>query len=97
MRALGARKTTVFTSIVLEAASISIIGTLLGYIIYAVILAATAVIVRGQTGVVLDVLKFHPALILTPIGMAIIGALSGIIPAFKAYSTDVATYIAPSS
>ncbi len=97
MRALGARKSTVFSSIVLEAAAISIIGTLVGYIIYGILLETASIIVRAQTGVVLDVLKFQPVLVLTPIGMAIIGALSGIIPAYKAYSTDVATYIAPSS
>jgi putative ABC transport system permease protein len=97
MRALGARKSTVFSSIVLEAAAISIIGTLVGYVIYGIILATAAIIVRAQTGVVLDVFQFQPVLVLTPIGMTIIGALSGIIPAYKAYSTDVATYIAPSS
>src|SRR5208282_6274952 len=84
MRALGARKSTVFSSIVLEAAAISIIGTLVGYVIYGIILAAAAIIVRAQTGVVLDVFQFQPVLVLTPIGMTIIGALSGIIPAYKA-------------
>ena len=91
----GSLKLTVFLLILL--AIISIIGTLVGYVIYGIILATAAIIVRDQTGVVLDVLKFHPVLVLTPVGMTIIGALSGIIPAYKAYSTDVATYIAPSS
>ena len=42
-------------------------------------------------GVVLDPLKFHPALVLTLAGMVVMGAIAGVIPAFKAYGTDVAS------
>lgn len=94
LRALGARRRTVFSVIVLEAASISAIGTLCGYAVYAAILSGTAIVVRAQTGVVLDVFQFHPALVLTPLVMIALGAVAGIIPALKAYSTDVATNLA---
>ncbi len=97
LRALGARRTTVFSTIVLEAASIAAIGSVCGYAVYAAILSGVAIIIRAQTGVVLDVLQFHPALVLTPVIMIILGALAGVIPALKAYSTDVATNLAPTS
>src|SRR5204863_5873336 len=56
LRALGARRATIFSTIVLEAATITALGVLAGFAVYAGILAAAIVIVRQQTGVVLDAL-----------------------------------------
>ncbi|MCL4694711.1 MAG: ABC transporter permease [Candidatus Hydrogenedentes bacterium] len=97
LRALGARRATVFSAIVTESAAIAFLGSLLGYAVYFAILSATAVIVRRQTGVVLDVWMLHPSICLTPLGITIAGALAGIVPAIKAYATDVATNLMPSS
>ena len=97
LRSLGARRTTVFTAIVLESASITALGVLAGYVVYAAIIGSAAVIVRAQTGVVLDALRFDWALVLTPIGMIVVGALAGLVPAFKAYRTDVASNLLPHS
>lgn len=97
LRALGARRTTVFSAIVLEAAAIAGLGALVGFLVYAAILAAATVLIRAQTGVVLDALQFHWALALTPPGMAALGALAGVVPALKAYATDVATNLTPAS
>lgn len=95
LRALGARRGTVFSAIVVEATAIAALGALLGYLVYAGILGLALVIVRAQTGVVLDVFKVSPVLWWTPLGMLAIGAISGVIPALKAYRTDVATHLAP--
>jgi putative ABC transport system permease protein len=97
LRALGARRSMVFTAIVAEAAAIAAIGSLFGLLFYGGILALAAVIVRQQTGVVLDVFSLHPSLILTPIGMTLLGALAGVVPAVKAYATDVADNLVPHS
>jgi len=97
LRALGARRRTVFSAIILESTAIALLGSLLGYAIYSTIVGIAAIMVRQQTGVVLDVLTPHPALVLTPIGMTVLGALAGIAPAFKAYSTDVAENLVPHS
>jgi len=97
LRALGARRTTVFACIVLEASTIAALGSALGYLVYAGILAGVALIVRRQTGVVLDVFSFHPALVLAPALMVAMGAIAGLLPAMKAYATDVATYLVPVS
>ncbi len=97
LRSLGARKSTVFSAIVAEATAIAGLGALLGYVVYAGILGIAFLIVRAQTGVVLDVFKADPVLWMTPIAMIVVGALSGLVPAFKAYRTDVASNLVPAS
>ncbi len=97
LRALGARRGTVFSAIVMESTTITALGVLLGYLVYGGILSAAMVIVRAQTGVVLDAFKFDPSLWMTPVGMIILGALAGLVPAFKAYRTDVASNLTPLS
>jgi putative ABC transport system permease protein len=97
LRALGARKRMVFSSIVVEACSIALVGAVLGYAVYLAILGVVAYYVRKETGIVLTLFYWHPSLFWTPIGMAAVGALAGVIPAVKAYATDVATNLAPAS
>ena len=97
LRALGARRGTVFSAIVLEATTITALGALVGFVVYAGILTLAYVIVRAQTGVVLDVFRADAALVYTPLGMVALGALAGLVPAFKAYRTDVASNLAPTS
>ena len=77
LRALGARRRTVFSAIVIEAASIALIGSLLGLAVYAAILSTAAYIIRQQTGVVLDLGHLHPAIYFTPLGMTLLGAVAG--------------------
>ncbi|MCC7125701.1 MAG: ABC transporter permease [Acidobacteria bacterium] len=91
LRALGARRATVFAAIVLESTAIATLGVLAGFLCYAAIVSAAYFVVRGQTGVVLDIWRADAALWLTPLGMIAIGMLAGVIPALKAYRTDVAT------
>ena len=97
LRSLGARRSTVFSAIVLEATTITALGVLVGYLVYAAILGAAFVVVRAQTGVVLDPLRFDLTLVVTPAVMVLIGALAGFVPAFKAYQTDVASNLTPIS
>ena len=95
LRSLGARRKTVFSVIVLEAASISAMGVVIGFIVYGVIFTAASAIVRAQTGIVLDLLSFHPAFIIAPVCVIILGAVAGVLPAVKAYRTDVAANLTP--
>jgi putative ABC transport system permease protein len=97
LRALGARRATVFSVIVIEAALIAFIGSTGGYVVYAAILAVTKIIVKAQTGVELNIWRIDPILWLTPLLMIAVGALAGLIPAFKAYRTDVAEHLTPTS
>jgi putative ABC transport system permease protein len=97
LRALGAHRRTVFSTIVLEASVISALGAIGGYVVYAAILTAASMIVRTQTGIVLDLLWFHPVLLFGPLGITLVGAIAGLLPAWKAYQTDVATNLMPTS
>jgi len=97
LRALGARRTTVFAAIVLEAATISAVGSLAGFGFYLVLMAVVAGIIQAQTGVVLDPFAFNPVMLWSPAAFIVLGALTGIVPAVKAYRTDVASNLAPHS
>jgi len=97
LRALGARRTTVFGVILLEACTITALGALVGFVVYGGILAAAFVVIREQTGVVLDAFRWDPALWITPLAIIALGAIAGLAPALKAYRTDVATSLAPVS
>lgn len=95
LRALGARRGTIAWTVVLEAVAIAVIGSLVSYVLYAVILFSAGAIIRAQTGVVLDPLAWHPVLALAPLGLIALSALAGIVPAWKAYRTDVAANLVP--
>lgn len=90
LRAIGARRRTVFLTIVCEAVAIASAGALLGVAVYAVLLLVAARIVRAETGVLLSPLYLHPVLVLAPAGAIVLGALAGLVPAFRAYRTDAA-------
>ena len=97
LRALGASRGTVFGAIVAESATIAALGSLVGYAVYFGIMSIAAVVIRQQTGVAIDVLALHAIHWIAPLGMIALGALSGLLPAFKAYATDVAENLHPTS
>lgn len=75
--------------------AVALIGSLISYLLYAAILFATGAIIRAQTGVVLDPLAWHPVLALAPLGLIALSTLAGLVPAWKAYRTDVAANLVP--
>ena len=97
LRALGARRRTIFGAVVAEAACIGALGAVAGYAIYLALFAGVAGIIRTQTGVVLEVFAPHPVLWICPLAMIALCALGGVVPAFKAYRTPVAETLAPVS
>ncbi len=97
LRALGARRATVFSAIVLEAAAIAALGMSGAFGIYLGLVTVVAGIIRAQTGVVLDPFSFNPVMLWSPAAFTALGALSGVVPAIKAYRTDVASNLTPPS
>ncbi len=97
LRALGARRRTIFFSVVLEAMAISALGMCAAFAIYFLVMSVVAKIIRAQTGVVLDPFTYHHVMIFAPLGIIGLSALAGIVPAFKAYRTDVAANLVPNS
>ncbi len=97
LRALGARRFTVFASIVLEATSVAVLGMLGAWVLYLLILTAVASVIQTQTGVVLQVWAWNPVLLTAPAGLVLLGALAGVVPAIKAYRNPVAENLLPES
>jgi len=97
LRALGARRRTIFGAVLAEAACIGALGAVAGFAIYFGLFVGVARVVRVQTGVVLDLSARHPVLWICPVAMIGLCALGGIVPALKAYRTPVAESLAPVS
>lgn len=115
LRALGARRATVFSAIVFEAAAIAGCGAIISFAVHFAIMGGAAWLIREQTGIVLDpfaasMLEFGtvhfrgqlymlqlPYFVVVPVGVTLLGGLVGIVPAIKAYGTDVASNLAPAS
>ena len=97
LRALGAHRGTIFSAVVVEAASIAALGMIAAFAVYGVIMGVVAGIVRAKTGVVLEPFAFHAVMLWAPAALIGISALAGIVPALKAYRTDVAENLVPVS
>jgi putative ABC transport system permease protein len=97
LRALGAHRRTIFSTIVLEAACIAGLGMLIAFAVYAGVISAVASIIRAQTGVVLDPFALHAVMLWAPLTLIGMSALAGVVPAVKAYQTNVAENLTPVS
>jgi putative ABC transport system permease protein len=97
LRALGAGRLFLSGAIVLEATAIGTIGMAFAFAAYAAIVSAVAVVIRAQTGVLIETFTYSPVMLWAPLGMIALCALSGLLPALKAYRTDVAGNLAPIS
>ncbi len=97
LRALGARRRTVFGAVVGEAAAIGVLGAALGFAVFAVLAGFVASMIQAQTGVVLEPFKWNAVFWWGPAVFVGLCVLGGIVPAIKAYQVPVAETIAPLS
>jgi putative ABC transport system permease protein len=97
LRALGARRRTIFGAVLGEAVAIGSLGSVTGLAVYAGLFSIVAEVIRAQTGVVLSLAAWHPVLWQAPVGMVALCALGGVVPALKAYRIPVADTLAPVS
>jgi putative ABC transport system permease protein len=90
LRAIGARRGSIFAIVVTQAAAISLLGAVLGMVVYGAILAGARGVIQFHTGVVLDLFYYHDILWQGPLIVVAAGCVAGMIPALRAYQTDVA-------
>jgi len=95
LRALGARRGTIFVIVVLEAVSICAIGALLGIAGGHVIVAGANTVLHRVSGFTVEPLSFQAVELFIIGGCIVLGALSGIGPAARAYRTEVAEHLSP--
>ncbi|MFH5803799.1 FtsX-like permease family protein [Alienimonas sp. DA493] len=91
LRALGAQRSTVFAVVLLEAAVVTLLGGLLGFLLgHALTFAVLPFLPPGLT---IDPWAVRwEELWLLP-GLAVLAALAGLLPASRAYSADVTKYL----
>lgn len=90
MRALGARRSSVFSIILAESTVLCIGGGLMGWLIGHGLSVAFAPYISAETGLLLDGWALNPMeFVLFPV-LLVLGALVGFLPAMTAYRTNVA-------
>ncbi|MFT7619022.1 MAG: putative ABC transport system permease protein [Planctomycetota bacterium] len=97
MRALGARQRTVMGVIVGEAFALGLFGSLAGLVLGHVLLAAAKSRIVDVSGIHLDATRVLSEEILALAVVAVAAAVAGLVPAWKAYRTDVASNLNPIS
>lgn len=90
MRALGARRETVFTIILAESALLCLGGGVIGLLLGHGLVAVASPIIEARSGILVNPLSFEPLeLVLFPV-LLVVGSLIGFLPGLAAYRTDVA-------
>jgi putative ABC transport system permease protein len=94
MRALGARRSTVFAIILGESLLLCLLGGLMGLALGHALVFVAAPVVEAKAGVILNPLSFDPWELLILPGLVVLGLIAGLIPGNAAYKTDVAGALA---
>lgn len=97
MRSLGASRGTILRIILLEAASICFFGCVIGLMLGWTATAAVAPYLIQSAGVFIEPFAFSTVHAVVLLILFILGIISGIVPALKAYRTDVAAHLTPTS
>jgi putative ABC transport system permease protein len=96
MRALGARRATVMSIVLLESILLSLGGGAFGWLLGRGLIAALSPTIAAQTGVAIGLAPLLPAELLLIPGLIVLAAAVGYLPAMTAYRTDVARALAAS-
>jgi putative ABC transport system permease protein len=94
LRALGAKRRTVFTAVIVESVSIAALGMAGAFLIYVLIAAVAVKIIESQTGVIINAFSWHGVMWQSPLAILVVAAMAGLWPAVMAYRTDVAEQLA---
>jgi putative ABC transport system permease protein len=97
LRALGARRSAIFSIVLLEAVTICLVGAAAGLIGGHLVVAATNEALYRASGFVIPAFHVQTLEWYVLVVAVVLGAMSGLGPALGAYRTDVARNLAPSS
>lgn len=95
MRALGASKGTIFGIIILEGLFISFVGAVLGLLMGHLAVYVFSPLISAKTGILITGMTFNIFELYLILGTIILAMLVSILPAVKAYQTDVAKNLSP--
>ena len=95
MRALGARRLTVMTIILLESILLSLGGGVLGVFFGHLLIGSMGPLISEHTGIVIRFWDFQVMEIILIPGLIVLATVVGFLPAAVAYKQDVATSLAP--
>jgi putative ABC transport system permease protein len=95
LRVLGASRRTVFGILVAEAGLLSAVGGLVGIAAGHFVVASTAGVVERSAGFRPPALLLLPEEVLAYLLVVAAGTLGGLLPAFEAYRSDVASHLVP--
>ena len=95
MRALGARRLTVMTIILLESILLSLGGGVMGVFFGHILIGCIGPLISEHTGIIVRFWDFQLAEIVLVPGLVLLATMVGFLPAAVAYKQDVATSLAP--
>ncbi|MDX1950954.1 MAG: ABC transporter permease [Verrucomicrobiota bacterium] len=96
-RALGAHRSTLLGMVLLESMAITMIGVVTGWLLSVLLIEMISGILSATVGLTLDGFSLHPALWIIPAAYGLMGALAGLVPGWRAYSSEVARGLSPQS
>ena len=97
MRALGARRATILTIVLLESCVVTLVGGCAGVVLGHGVAYAGAQLLAVRAGVTADPFAVGALQPLVVAGVVLLGALAGLLPALSAYRVDVEANLAPLS
>jgi putative ABC transport system permease protein len=97
MRAMGARRLTILSIVLLEAAALTVLGGLFGLVGGYGLTYLGAYLLAQRSGLAMQPLQLSPLQPVVFAGVVVLGTVAGLIPAILAYRTEVAENLAPLS
>jgi putative ABC transport system permease protein len=95
MRSLGARRGTIVSLILMEAGFITLLGCLIGLGLSVLSVAALTPYIAETAGIFVSAYAIEASQLVTLASFIVLGLLAGLIPALKAYKTDVVSHLTP--
>lgn len=95
MRSLGARRGTIVSLVLMEAGTVTLLGCLIGLGLSVISVAALAPYIAETAGIFVSAYAIEASQLLTLAVFVALGVLAGILPAIKAYNTDVVSSLTP--